>query len=148
MVGPPTIRHPAPPYFSRSNYSFRPLFSQAPTISFRPLILQIKYKVGPLTFKNTKIQTLTTNSHFLHLKNPPHDPHKIPCSFLFFVFSDPLPNIAYQPPKLNSISPLSFSPKKKNNNKIKFSDQFFLSSCFLKQITQDISLSNFRIWNL
>ena len=112
-LAPPHCQTSCPPYFSHSNYSFRPLFSQAPIISFRPLILQIKHKVGPLTFKNTKIQTLTTNSHFLHLKNPPHGPHKIPCSFLFFVFSDPLPNIAYQPPKLNSISPLSFSPKKK-----------------------------------
>ena len=27
-------------------------------------------------------------------------------------------------------------------------DQFFLPSCFLKQITQHISLSNFEIWNL
>ena len=33
------------------SFSFRPLFSQAPTFSFRLLILQIKHKVSPLTFK-------------------------------------------------------------------------------------------------
>ena len=124
-----------------------------PSFSFRPFCTPNKTKTWPTLHLNTqKSKYFTTKFHFINLKKPtvepilnlkkptPRNPLTSYSFFCLLWYTFTSHWYCYQPPKL-SISPYN-PPKKKKPN------QFFLSSCFLKQITQHISLSNFRIWNL
>ena len=89
-----------------------------PSFSFKPYVLQIKQKTGPLTFKYLKVQTLTTKFHFLlNSKNPPHG---IPYSlYVLFIFLSSLIHFHFQllslliSPQNSALVLCSHSSKKK-----------------------------------
>ena len=75
IIGPPQYWTTAPPPPPPPHpYSHISTILPGPSFSFRPYVLQIEQKVGPLHL-NTQVQTLTTKFHFLSIsKNPPTNP--------------------------------------------------------------------------
>ena len=125
-MGPPILD-------SRPPHTHFSIILPGPGFSFRPYVLQIKQKAGPL-YLNTQIQTLTTKFHFLSVsENPLTDPRNplfhllliLLFCLLWYTFTC-TGTAAYQPPKLQSFV-LTVPKKKKKKIMTNF---FFLHQLF------------------
>ena len=119
-MGPSNVGHSALPH------TYISTILPGPSFSFRPYVLQIKQKVGPLTFKYSSPNTNNKISLSLHLIKPTHWPTEslLPFTSYSFVLSSLIHFHLHwyrclPAPKTPVLCP--YSPKKNH-------DQFFLSS--------------------